>query len=59
MLTRAQQVLKELPIWDVVSWNALITGYAQEARVHEALHFLEWMQRENRSLDAITFICLL
>ena len=31
-LAKAQQVLEELPAWDVISWNALITRYAQKGQ---------------------------
>ena len=58
-LTKAHQVLENLPVQNVVSWNALITGYAQQERFEEALYCFERMQSEGISPDTITFICML
>jgi pentatricopeptide repeat protein len=59
MFTKAQQLLEELPVRDVVCWSALIAGYAQEDRSHEALDCFEQMQREGLSPNEITFSCVL
>ena len=40
-LLKAQKVLGKLPTRNVISWNALISGYAQEGRVYEALKCFE------------------
>jgi pentatricopeptide repeat protein len=58
-LTKAQQVLKDLPTRDLVSWSALITGYAQEGQAHKALACFEGMQSEGLSPDAIAFLSAL
>ena len=58
-LEKAQQVLEELPIRDVVSWNALIAGYAHEGKGHEALYCFERMQHEALSPDSATFVSIL
>ena len=58
-LTEAQQVLKELSVRDIVSWSALIAGYAQEGQGHEALNCFEGMQSEGFSPDAIAFLSAL
>ena len=59
-LQKAQQVLDELSFRDVVSWNALIAGYAQHGQSHDAFHCFECMQRDDGlSPDAITFTCIL
>ena len=59
MLAKAQQLLKELPIRDAVSYNALIAGYAEWGKFLEALKCFESMQNEGVSPDAVTFICTL
>ena len=59
MLVKAKEVLEELPVRDVVSWNALIAGYAQQGRGNEALYYFEWMQVEGLSPNLITFISIL
>ena len=58
-LLKAQKVLEELPTRNVISWNALISGYAQEGRVYEAFKCFKTMQNEGISPDTITFICIL
>ncbi|KAI5060788.1 hypothetical protein GOP47_0025208 [Adiantum capillus-veneris] len=58
-LASAQQVLEELPFRNVVSWSALIAGYAQEGQGEQALHCFEQMQCEGFSPDEVTFACVL
>jgi pentatricopeptide repeat protein len=58
-LARAQQVLDGLHIRDIVSWSAMISGYAQQGQGHEALNCFERMQTEGLSPNMITFICCL
>mgnify|MGYP002775691026 CR=1 FL=1 len=58
-LTKAQQMLDELPLQHVVSWNALIAGYAQQGQCHEALQCFKRMQSESLYPDSVTFICIL
>jgi pentatricopeptide repeat protein len=58
-LGRAREVLRELPRRDVVSWSALIAGYAERGKIGDALRCLEHMQREGLSPNAVTFACLL
>ena len=58
-LKKAKEVLIELPVRDVVTWNALIAGYAQEGQGHEALICFEWMQSEGFSSDLVTFLSVL
>ena len=59
MLAKAQNVLEDLPIRDVVSWSALIAGYAQQGQCHTALSCFEQMQNEGLSPDAVTLTCIL
>lgn len=59
LLTRAHQVLKELPLRDVVSWSALIAGYAQKGLDSEAMSCFEHMQKEGLAPNELTFLSLL
>ncbi|KAI5080131.1 hypothetical protein GOP47_0005610 [Adiantum capillus-veneris] len=58
-LAKAQKVLDALSLRDVVSWNALIAGYAQHGCGKEALGCFHEMRREGLSPDAITYACTL
>eukprot|EP00250_Pteridium_aquilinum_P020259 c24766_g14_i3 orf=338-1072(+) len=58
-LEKAQHVLNKLPFRDVVSWNSLIAGYAQEGQGEQALNCFEQMQREGLSPNTVTFTCIL
>ncbi|CAK7338818.1 unnamed protein product [Dovyalis caffra] len=40
-LDDARELFDEIPVRDVVSWNAMNTGYAQSGRVEEAIAFLK------------------
>ncbi|KAH7302692.1 hypothetical protein KP509_23G083100 [Ceratopteris richardii] len=55
MLEDAQDAFEELPAYDVVAWNALITGYSQHAE-EEALRCFEQMQLMGFPPDLVTFI---
>ena len=59
VLAKAQEVLDELDIRVVISWNALIAGYAQQGKVHEALCCFEEMQIEGLSPDEVTVLCVM
>ncbi|KAL2899483.1 hypothetical protein RDABS01_024565 [Bienertia sinuspersici] len=41
---------------DLVSWNSMISGFAQHGYAHKALEVFEEMRRKNRGMDGITFI---
>ena len=56
---KAQEVLRELHVRDIISWNALITGYAQYDQCNEVWSCFKQMQREGISADAVTLICIL
>ena len=58
-LMRAREVLFEIPTRDVVSWNALIAGYAQQGKGEDALNCFEHMQSDGISPDSVTFTCIL
>ncbi|MCO5606079.1 hypothetical protein L7F22_060266 [Adiantum nelumboides] len=58
-MQKAQEVFDELPTRDVVSWNALITGYTQNGHGEEALSCFEQIQEVGFSPNAVTCICIL
>ena len=58
-LSKAQDVLEELPVRDVITWSTLIAGHAQIGQGQEALTCFAQMQREGVSADAITFLSIL
>ncbi|MCO5600926.1 hypothetical protein L7F22_055043 [Adiantum nelumboides] len=55
----AESVLEKLPSCNVVSWNALVVGYAQNGQGQQALDYLEHMQREGIVPDEITCVFIL
>ena len=59
VLSEAQKVLEKLHFRDVVTWSALISGYAQHGQGHIALDCFEKMQKEGIHPDEITFSCIL
>ena len=59
MLMKAHRVLKELPVQNIVSWNALISGYVQDGQSDNAMSCFEQMVNEGLSPDPVTFICIL
>jgi pentatricopeptide repeat protein len=59
MLAKAQEVLKELPTNNVISWSSLIAGYACQGDGQEALKCFEQMQNEGLSPNPVTFISIL
>ena len=56
--TEAIQLLDELPKRDVVSWNALLTGYSLHRCGNNILDCLGKMNLEGLSPNAVTFICI-
>jgi pentatricopeptide repeat protein len=58
-LTRAQEVFDSLSSRNVVSWNALITGYIKHGSPQEALDYFEQMQCDDVSPDLVTFVSCL
>jgi pentatricopeptide repeat protein len=58
-LVKAQQLLDELHVRDVVSWNAVIGGYADRGYGREALDCFGRMESEGLIPDGVTFLCVL
>lgn len=58
-LHTACQIFDELPIRNVVLWNALITGHMQNGYVHEAFLLFQQMETEGVPPDKVTFSTIL
>ncbi|KAI5058728.1 hypothetical protein GOP47_0026898 [Adiantum capillus-veneris] len=58
-LSKAHQVFDELPAKDVVTWTALIGGYAEHEHGEEALELFGLMRQQGFLPNAVTFICSL
>ena len=59
MFEKAQDLIQNLSSPHVVPWNALISGYVQNGKPHQAIDHFEHMQREGLFPNAVTFICIL
>ena len=55
-LNKAREVFNQLPIRNVVSWSALIAGYAQNGLGGEALICFREMKDAGVCLNAVTYI---
>ncbi|MCO5573772.1 hypothetical protein L7F22_027546 [Adiantum nelumboides] len=55
----AYKETQNLPVRDLVTWTAMITGYAQLGRVNSAIKMLREMHQENKVPDQFTFASLL
>ncbi|KAH7426009.1 hypothetical protein KP509_11G081200 [Ceratopteris richardii] len=55
MLSKAQQVLNELPIRTIVSWNSIMAGYCQAGYGERTLACYELMKLEGLMPDAVSF----
>jgi pentatricopeptide repeat protein len=53
-LSDARQVFDNLPKKNVISWTALIAGYAHNGRAEEALDLFEQMQKEGVQPNEVT-----
>ncbi|KAI4348040.1 hypothetical protein L6164_008802 [Bauhinia variegata] len=58
-LSEARQVLDEMPRRDVISWNSMVAGYAQNARFDDALEVCREMEALKQKPDAGTMASLL
>ncbi|MCO5601148.1 hypothetical protein L7F22_055267 [Adiantum nelumboides] len=52
----AWSVFKNHPDQDIISWNALVSGYAEHGDMYEALHVFGRMQRQNVKANKVTFV---
>ncbi|KAF2315520.1 hypothetical protein GH714_039982 [Hevea brasiliensis] len=58
-LKEARQVFDEMPRRDVVSWNSMVAGYAQNERFNEALDLCREMEGSKLKPNACTMASLL
>ena len=58
-LKEAQEVFEEIPVKDVVSWTALIAGYAENGFEHEAMKYYIQMQDKGILPDGVTYVRIL
>ena len=58
-LSKAQQVLEELCVMNVVSWNALISGFAQQGRGEEAVECFKRILGKGLCPNSVTFLLVL
>lgn len=58
-LSKAWKVFERLPLRNVVLWNALITGYAEQGHAKEALDCVNLMRLGGISPDLVTFLSCL
>jgi pentatricopeptide repeat protein len=59
LLGSAHRVFDALTARDVVTWTALIGGYAQRGEDEEALELFDRMEAESIAADSITLACVL
>lgn len=55
VLCSANQVLKNMEVDDVVSWNSMIVGCVKQGFVEEALSFFEKMHARDMKIDQFTY----
>jgi pentatricopeptide repeat protein len=55
----AQRVFNKLPTRNLVSWNAMLGGYAMHGHAKEALEHFQQMCQEGVEVDRVTFVALL
>ena len=56
---KAERVFEELPVRNVVTWTAMIAGYAQHGFVNKALDCFIGMQDEGICPNVVTYVCIL
>ncbi|GAB2214860.1 hypothetical protein Drorol1_Dr00019225 [Drosera rotundifolia] len=57
-IVSANQVFKRQKERDLVSWNSMISGYAQHGHGQEALEVFKEMQSMNMKMDGVTLIAV-
>ncbi len=55
----AWKVSNKMPFHNVVSWNAMLEGFAMHGHGKETLAHFEWMCQEGVKIDNVTLVCLL
>ncbi|KAH7287280.1 hypothetical protein KP509_32G048400 [Ceratopteris richardii] len=59
LLSKAQEIFDELPAKNIVTWNALIGGYAEAGCKDLVIEYLEHMQLEGFTPDVFTFVTMM
>ncbi|WOL12763.1 hypothetical protein Cni_G21531 [Canna indica] len=59
MMGDASKVFNGMEMKDVVSWNAMMTGYSQSGDFDHALEFFEKMNLDNISLNVVTWTAVI
>ncbi|KAH7292702.1 hypothetical protein KP509_29G081800 [Ceratopteris richardii] len=59
LVDKAQEVFDMLPARDVVTWTALIAGYAHHSYCEKALEYYQEMQSNGIHPNAVTYTCAL
>ncbi|KAH7278320.1 hypothetical protein KP509_38G035700 [Ceratopteris richardii] len=55
----AWSIFKNHPDQNTISWNGIVSGYAQHGHGYEALHVFERMQGQNVKASKLTFVAVL
>ncbi|XP_059067389.1 pentatricopeptide repeat-containing protein At2g39620 [Cryptomeria japonica] len=58
-IDKARELFDRMPQRDVISWNAMISGYAQNGFCKDAFKIFELMKHSGTSPDTISFACVL
>lgn len=58
-IEEAQEIFNLIPVKDLVSWNAMITGYAQNGLGRKAIQIFEDMLKMGTEPDYVTYIAVL
>ncbi len=58
-MEEAWKVFNKMPLHDVVSWNAMLGGFAMHGHGKEALEHSKQMCEEGVKPNDVTFVCLL
>ncbi|KAH6556943.1 hypothetical protein KP509_1Z146900 [Ceratopteris richardii] len=58
-LEAARQVLNDLPVQSVVSWNALMMSYCQKGLAEQVLTRFEWIEEKGIPPIQVTYLCVL
>jgi pentatricopeptide repeat protein len=55
---RAHDVFEELPVRNIVTWNALIAGYTHNGLGHETLNYFRKMKDAGICPNEVTYVCI-
>ncbi|KAH9289842.1 hypothetical protein KI387_033959, partial [Taxus chinensis] len=58
-ILHSRQVFEGMNKKDLVSWNAIIGGYAQNELSSEAIELFQFMQKTNPAMNNVTFVSIL